>query len=298
MSPLAPALRRGLGLALLLLLMALPARSEPRTLVITDELQLGLAEAFMAEGEYYRAITEYKTFLYFFPDSPRTDYAHLQIGMAYYHGGECPQAIAAFARVRQSYPSDHFATAAFYEGVCRVRLGEPAAAGADFERVLAAGPASPQAPEALAGLALTALDRQDWAASRQALQRLADNYPADPHSMAARDALPLLEVAESRPRKSPALAGTLSALVPGSGYAYAGRYRDGLMAFLVNGLFIAGTAVAIDHDNVPAAALLGGIGLPFYLGNIYGAVNAARQWNLSIARDLRDDLVVRLDFHY
>ena len=185
MSPLAPALRRGLGLALLLLLMALPARSEPRTLVITDELQLGLAEAFMAEGEYYRAITEYKTFLYFFPDSARADYVRLQIGMAYYHGGECPQAIAAFARVRQGYPSEHFAAAAFYEGVCRVRLGEPSAAGADFERVLAAEPASPHAPEALAGLALTALDRQDWAASRQALQRLADDYPADPHSLAA-----------------------------------------------------------------------------------------------------------------
>ena len=53
----------------LLVMMASPVHGQPRTLVITDELQLGLAEAFMSEGEYYRAITEYKRFLYFFPDS-------------------------------------------------------------------------------------------------------------------------------------------------------------------------------------------------------------------------------------
>jgi hypothetical protein len=44
--------------------------------------------------------------------------------------------------------------------------------------------------------------------------------------------------------------------------------------------------------------LLGAAGLPFYLGNIYGAANAAHKWNLSIAQDLRSDLAVRLDFRY
>jgi TolA-binding protein len=291
-------LRTGLLLATFLLAVAWPARGEPRTLVITDELQLGLADAFMAEGEYYRAITEYKKFLYFFPDAEQADYVRLQIGMAYYHGGECLQAIESFAKVRQGYPSGHYATAAFYEGVCRSKLKNPRAAQDNFERVAAIEPAAPETADALAGLSLAALDREDWQASRQALERLAGSYPGTPQGTAAREALPLVADAETRPRKSPIAAGMMSAIVPGSGYAYAGRPRDGLMAFLVNGLFIAGTVVAIDQDNAPAAVLVGGAGLPFYLGNIYGSADAARKWNLSIARDLRKELALRLDFHY
>jgi len=290
---------RTLLLVMLLVVAAAPAaRSEPRNLVITDELQLGLAEMFMVEGEYYRAITEYKKFLYFFPDAEHTGYVQLQIGMAYYHGGECPQAIDAFSKVRQHYPSGQFAAAAFYEGVCRSRLKNFQAAQDSFARVIAYDPASPQAADALAGMSLSAIDREDWEGSRQTLQRLADNYPDLPRGAAARDALPLLEEVADRPRKSPVVAGTMSALIPGSGQAYAGRYRDGLTAFLINGLFIAGTAVAIDQGNYATAAVVGGIGLPFYLGNIYGAANAANLWNLSLHRDLRDRLAVTLDYRY
>jgi tetratricopeptide (TPR) repeat protein len=292
--------RRLLTLLSLIFLAAFPlsARGEPRTLVITDELQMGLAEAFMAEGEYYRAVTEYKKFLYFFPDSDQAGYARLQIGMAYYKGGECPQAIEAFAKVRRSYPSEQFATAAFYEGVCRNRMKNPGAAMDDFARVVDVVPGTPEAANALAGQSLVTLDREDWTGSRQALEHLAAVYPDKPLGAAAKEAIPLVAAAETKPRKSPLTAGILSAVVPGSGYAYAGRPRDGMMAFLVNGLFIAGTAVAIEDENYPAAVLLGGIGLPFYLGNIYGSANAARQWNLSIARDLRKELELRLEFHY
>ena len=44
--------------------------------------------------------------------------------------------------------------------------------------------------------------------------------------------------------------------------------------------------------------MVGGIGLPFYLGNIYGAANAAGKWNLTLHQDLRDRLAVTLDYRY
>jgi len=56
--------------------------------------------------------------------------------------------------------------------------------------------------------------------------------------------------------------------------------------------------VAIDQENYATAAVVGGIGLPFYLGNIYGAANAAGKWNLALHRDLRDRLAVTLDYRY
>ena len=39
------------------------AHSAEKGLFITDEVQLKMADAFMEEGEYYRAITEYKKLL-------------------------------------------------------------------------------------------------------------------------------------------------------------------------------------------------------------------------------------------
>ena len=123
-------------------------------------------------------------------------------------------------------------------------------------------------------------------------------YPEDDRAANIPRSLSLLDVYEASPRKSTAVAGTLSAIVPGSGQLYAERYQDGLMAFAVNGLFIAGTIAAIDSENYALAGIVGGVGLPFYIGNIYGAANAARQWNLSLSRKLRNELSVTLDFHY
>ncbi len=70
------------------------------------------------------------------------------------------------------------------------------------------------------------------------------------------------------------------------------------MAFVVNGLFVAGTIAAIDNENYALAGIVGGIGVPFYVGNVYGAANAARKWNLSLSRNLRSDLSMTLDYHY
>ena len=79
------------------------------------------------------------------------------------------------------------------------------------------------------------------------------------------------------PEKSPVLAGVMSAILPGSGYIYAEHYGDGITAFLINGLFIAGTITAIHQENYAVAGIVGGVGVPFYLGNIYGS--ATRQRN-------------------
>ncbi len=81
------------------------------------------------------------------------------------------------------------------------------------------------------------------------------------------------------PRARPGLASGLSAVVPGSGQVYAGRTRDGVRTLLVNGALI-WTVVALAGDGyVPAAFVVGGIALPFYVGNVVGAGESARALN-------------------
>ena len=284
--------------AALLFAIAPPLQAAATSIVITDEVQLGLGDAFMADGEYYRAVTEYMRFLYLFPTAEQTPYALLQIGMAHYHGGEYQRAIDSFAKVRATYSAAHFTQAALYEGICYNRLKLPAKAREAFEKAVAFDAVNRYAPDALIGKALTRISQGDLAGGETDLGELPQRYPADPRAEDVATAVERIGEFRAKPLKSSLLAGSMSAVVPGSGQMYAGNYKDGLMALLVNGLFITGTLVAIDQENYATAAIVGGLGVPFYLGNIYGAANAARKWNLSLRKDLHEQLAITLDYRY
>jgi TolA-binding protein/TM2 domain-containing membrane protein YozV len=291
------------ALILLLLLILLPLTVTTcladESIVLTGEVQMRLGDAFMAEGEYYRAITEYKRYVILFPDGSHGDTALFRIGMAYYQGMEYQPAAESFALVRSRFPaSPHAADAAYHEGVCNTKLNRLDKAAVAFEAAAAARGAIDVAPKARLGHALVQFDRGDTVQTRADLNRFMEEFPDHPRAGKVRDALTLLSPDGPSPRKSPLVAGILSAIVPGSGHAYAGHYGDGATALLLNGLFITGAVVAIGQENYAAAGAIGLIGLPFYLGNIYGAANAASKWNLGVRRELRDRLAVTLDYRF
>ena len=135
-------------------------------------------------------------------------------------------------------------------------------------------------------ICLAALDENKAEVSRQALKRFLDRYPGHPGEENVSEAVSLLDRYQELPEKSPVLAGVMSAILPGSGYIYAEHYGDGITAFLINGLFIAGTVTAIHQENYAVAGIVGGVGVPFYLGNIYGSANAAKKWNLGVRNEI------------
>src|SRR5512139_3812192 len=93
-------------LVMLVLLLPFSARSYggEKAILLTDEVQVRVADAFMDEGEYYRAITEYKRLLILFPDSERADYALFRIGEAYYNGEEYDASARSFSSLREKHP--------------------------------------------------------------------------------------------------------------------------------------------------------------------------------------------------
>jgi hypothetical protein len=84
--------------------------------------------------------------------------------------------------------------------------------------------------------------------------------------------------------KRPALAGTMSAVLPGSGQLYAGQPRDAASALLVNGVLIGATTALVLREQYVGASLTGVLALSFYSGNIYAAVNAAHKRNRRLQR--------------
>jgi len=267
--------------------------------LLTAEVQLRIADAFMDEGEYYRAITEYKKFLIIFPQSEKGDYAIFKIGMSYYHGEEYESSTRALAALREKYPESSYAAQAHYfEGLGYWKLKQYQTAKTAMAALAASYPDSEYAPLALVAGSMLALDQENVSVSRHGLEQLGSTYPDYPGSKKAKEALGLLDQYENLPRKSEALAGIMSAVLPGTGYIYAEHYGDGITAFLINALAIAGAVTAVYHENYAVAGIVGGIGLPFYLGNIYGSANAAKKWNLAVRRELRNRIAVTLNYDF
>jgi len=268
-------------------------------ILLTEEMQLQIADAFMDEGEYYRAITEYKKFVIVFPDSEKTDYALFKMGMAYYHGEEYESSVRSLGTLRQKYPeSSYAAQSEYFEGLAYWKLKKYQDAKTAFQTLAAVYTNSDYAPLALLADAMLGLDEENVGASKLGLEKLVTAYPDYLGSTKATDAMKLLDQYQNRPAKSEALAGIMSAVVPGSGYFYAGHYGDGITAFLINGLAIAGTVTAIYQENYAVAAIVGGIGLPFYFGNIYGSANAAKKWNIAVGKDLRNRIRMTLNYDF
>ena len=100
--------------------------------------------------------------------------------------------------------------------------------------------------------------------------------------------------------KSPLLAGVLSTVIPGAGYMYAGRIKEGASALIVNGLLGAGIYSLFKSGNTGSGILTSMIAFPFYFGNIVGAVNAAESVNIKhhqiVLSNLRNSLGISFYF--
>jgi hypothetical protein len=280
-----------------LFLWAGPARAGEESVVLTETVQLRVADGFLAEQEYYRAITEYQRFRFLFPDSGRGDYVLLQIGRAYLGGGENGRAAQNFRLLGEQNPSSPLVCLSRYlEGLAVWKGKDRTGAEKIFEELAAAGPPDDQAPRSLAALALLRLEGDDPRGARERLQRFAAAYPDHPWAEKVRVADSRLEAYESLPQKSEVLAGVLSGILPGAGYAYAEEFATGFMSLGVNGAFVTATWAAFANGLEAVGILAGGIGLPFYIGNIYGSVLAARKWNLAVKKQARDSIFGDLDF--
>ena len=101
--------------------------------------------------------------------------------------------------------------------------------------------------------------------------------------------------------KSPALAGLLSAVLPGAGKAYVGRWGDAVFSLLLVASPGAISAYRFYSTGPSSASawVTGGFAAVFYFANVYGSFTAARIYNEQRAEELRleirDRYLDRLD---
>jgi tetratricopeptide (TPR) repeat protein len=282
----------------LVLLCAAPLWSQPPQPALpadplTDANQiLGFADALFDAGDYFRAITEYKRFLFLHPTDARAGRVQLQIGRSYLRGQQWEEARQTFEAMAQQHPDrDIRAEAAFLIGETAYQQGRYTRAIEDWRRAAEQYRQTPTAEKARYRLGWSYLHVRRWAEAAQAFEAVDTTSPLFPSARALTEAA---REAETLPRKSPALAGLMSALIPGTGHFYTGRWRDGTIALLLNGGFLAAGIEAVGAGNEAAAGLLFFFEAAWYSGSIYGAVNAAHKDN----RDTEDRWLQGLELQH
>lgn len=261
------------------------ARAEGPCITASD--QFSFAEGYFGRGEYFRAIGEYERFLHFFPDDTLAASASLRIGQGYFRGEKFDSAKEALETFLSRFPDDPRAFEAKMLA-CECELQSTGAENGEacFKALLAKSQAAgitSDKDRALFRLGRLYMDRGDWKMAEAAFSAVS---PEGPESGGAKEALARLSSTSEIPRKSPALAGTLS-LVPGLGQLYVGRKKDALAAFLVNGALIWAAAEAFDRGENGLGAAITLVGAGFYAGSINGAASSAKKYN----RDQRDRFV-------
>ena len=250
---------------------------------------LGFAHSLYQEGDYYRAITEAKRYLYLRGREGAPE-ATLLIGECYLAGQQWTAAAATLEPlVAAAPPGEVGADASFALADARIGAGDYDLAALEYRRFGDDFPDDPRAALSWLRVAWARMFAADVIATYEpkkgrvafaAAARDLELVPADSPEKAR--AVKLAAAARrlaTLSLRSPALAGTLSAIIPGTGQMYAGRWKDGIIAQFVNGIFIAGIVESYELGNKVASGILVLFEMGWYSGNIYSAINSAHRAN-------------------
>jgi outer membrane protein assembly factor BamD (BamD/ComL family) len=254
--------------------------------IIDEKTQMGLGDYFFEDGDYYRAITEYKRFLFFFPASLRAEEARWKIASSYFQGKKWDEALSAADDLLKEHPSSPWAAeATLLKGRCWMEKKEFSEARSYFARVKEIYPGSPAAREAQWQLALSYLQEERWKEAAAEFRKIEPESKLYPRAERWAQGLDRIE---EIPQKSPATAGVLAAVLPGAGHLYTERYRDAGIAFALNAAFIWGMVEAFEHKSYAVGGILTFFELGWYSGNIYSAVSSAHKYNREKKKEYLD----------
>jgi hypothetical protein len=276
-----------------------PTTSEPPPAALSSPpvpvFEAGAVRAFadhlLEDGDAYRAIGEYRRYLFLSPGSGDADLVTYRIALAYLVGEQHTSAIAWGERVEndpEARPEVRWAAwaavgRAFFDlgqhGSAAIHLAHPPR---DFDDSATAGWADYV---------------RGWSRlQRHELEEAAAAFAAVPAGTEWHGpGLALAEELSSPPRlsrRSPVLAGLLS-IVPGLGHLYLGMWGTALSALTWNGAFAWGLYETARTEQWGLFALLAVLESVWYTGTIYGAVAGAFRHNRDARQNWLESVAAR-----
>jgi tetratricopeptide (TPR) repeat protein len=254
------------------------------SVVIKADDQFQFAERYFEKGEYYRAIGEYERFIYFFPQDPRVALARYKIGLSYLKGERFMQAVQSFHALIEKHGGTELAIESYFNlSEAYIKLKQFGNALAALDSLIS------QCSEADVDVKDRAyykrgwiyLEIDEWEKARASFNKIS---PKNRTAYRIKQLSEDINKREFLKIKNPATAGLL-AVIPGAGHLYCERYRNALIAFLLNGAMIYAGYEAFDHGNEGLGGLIAFFEIGLYAGNIYSAVNSAHKYNRKQKKD-------------
>ena len=260
------------------------------------EKQFEFAESLFEQTDFYRAIGEYKRLIFLCPDAVALcEKAYFKTGVSYFRAKKWQSAIEAFAAFLVNFPDSRMAGEAIYlKGMSEKNLSLYDEALRTFGHIMETETGEYRA-RATYQSALILVDMEKW-------ERAGEMFLRVPRESRLYDSAGVfsagLENIGNIPHKSPAVAGTLAAIVPGAGHLYTQRRRDALVAFLLNGVFIWSAVELFNDEKYVTGGIVTFFELGWYSGNIYSAVSSAHKFNKRTKKDFLQGLRNRVSLSY
>jgi len=135
----------------------------------------------------------------------------------------------------------------------------------------------------------------DWETSELTLQQLTavSNESTSNISM-------IIQAGKEQRYKSPALAATLSTIIPGTGKIYTGDWKDALFGLLILGGNAYSSYRGFKKKGIESVQgwTFATIGFGFYLANIFGSHKAAKRFNSAAQSNLRMQVLQNFEQNY
>ncbi len=249
------------------------------------------ADSLFQAGDYLNAAHEYKRLLFLHPDAPQIDFIAFRVAASYQNAGKLENAIRAYQLLIDTYPKSVLVARAKNNiAQCHVLLGDSARGIASLTRFLSEHKESSLAPRAHFTIGMLHIDKGEWTQASHVWNEVFSTYPESPFAKISDRLARTVKDVDTLPRRSPTVAGVLSALVPGSGQAYSGRTMNGLYAFVSVAVLGSASFYYADQERYEVAVPVGVLGLFLYGNSIYQSVQTARAFNIQQERYFRNRL--------
>jgi hypothetical protein len=252
---------------------------------IEDNHILRFGDELSSEGEYYRAITEYRRFLSYYPQDINVPKTKLKIANCLLNGGKPLEAIEWCRRVQQ-LDNDTIIRwdIKLIMAQCFLKLENYS----ETQKVLSDVVenkllSSFYTDNAHYMLGLSYVGDGKWGIASKQFKMVSDSAPYK--EKLNKYSIDVLQ-GNGLSLKNPSLA-TLLSIVPGLGYLYTGNIQTGISSIIVNGVFGWGTYNAFRKDEKGVGIVIGIFSVGWYTGNIYGGYASAVRYDERNIRDFK-----------
>jgi tetratricopeptide (TPR) repeat protein len=239
---------------------------------------LNFADYLYGSGDYYRAISEYKRFIYYEPEAKSDGRAAYMIGMSYMGAEKWDGAIDAFESAEKKYGGETAGISLLAESICYTNKKDYAYSDMLLSR-LDSGYNNPAESDISAyARGFNLIYEKKWDDARGMMLKVSGSGGDEIRNSAVSIAA-MLEKSSGIEQKSQVLSVLFAAVVPGTGYYYCGRWADGLFAMIFNAYFLYNTYYSFSKNDNLMKVIYGVPGAVFYFSNIYGSAVAANKFN-------------------